>query len=320
MAFAPGNRPDSDRPAGVQCALRPVPLALRPASGAMVEPALPCALLATPTVARPPEPVPASSPLAALQAFWGAPAHDRRRSVRARLADIAGSEGEVAATVQPPAPPPVPAPSPVPSEPHAEEPPPKQSPPAATDRQPAPTVTAAADGRERVWSTRVVRNRPVPASTPQADADGGELRIVTGPAVRAALAEAGAEAASVGTTVLLAEEPDGSPRSLGILAHELVHAAENGEAPRFLGGELDGEEERARRIGAAVEQAAGEGQALSRGDVQQLTAALGRLTDAPVHASSTDHAEQMAALVDALGDRVLDELDRRGGRFLGLLP
>lgn len=330
MASGPVSRVSADPHTGVPHALRPLPRALRPMDGgaAPEEGVLPCVLLAMPTVSPPASPARDSSPspLASLQAFWGAPTKDRRLRVRERLADVAGGgDSAPPAAAPPPWFPTTPVPQEEPEE--AQQVAPAQAEaPAAPPSAPRPAPPGAPPG-DRQLSTRVVRTRPTPTRRLQQVArqagatDGGEVRIVTGPAVRAALEDAGAEAATVGSTVLLPEPPDGSPRALGVLAHELVHAAEPRATTRFLGGEPDGEEERARRIGEAVERAAGGAHALPQGDVQQLTAALSRLAaGAPAAAANSSAQEgQMTALVEALGDRLLDEIDRRGGRYLGVL-
>src|SRR6266545_448834 len=63
----------------------------------------------------------------------------------------------------------------------------------------------------------------------------------------------GTPGATVGRTIALAEAPSGSPRSLGVLAHELSHVADRPETPRLFGESLlDAGERRARRTGASV--------------------------------------------------------------------
>jgi len=76
---------------------------------------------------------------------------------------------------------------------------------------------------------------------------------VTGPATRRALRSVRTPGATVGRTIALAEAPSGSPRSLGVLAHELSHVADRPETPRLFGESLlDAGERRARRTGASV--------------------------------------------------------------------
>jgi hypothetical protein len=81
--------------------------------------------------------------------------------------------------------------------------------------------------------------------------------MTTGPSTRRALAAARAPAAASRGVIHLAAPPERTPRSLGHLAHELSHAADQDRRPRMFGeGLLDSAERRARGVGEAVESTA----------------------------------------------------------------
>lgn len=98
-------------------------------------------------------------------------------------------------------------------------------------------------------------------------------RYRTGHTVRTALDAAGAHAATVDGTLHLPAPPDSSPRTLGVIAHELSHVAEGtrrahgptgaGQVgrPRFfldrvVSGSMDAGERQARRLGEQVHERA----------------------------------------------------------------
>ncbi len=82
--------------------------------------------------------------------------------------------------------------------------------------------------------------------------------MTSGPATRRALRAAGTQGAATAGTIHLPVAPERSSKGLGILAHELSHAADTDTRPRLFGeGLLDMGERRARDIGQAVSSAAG---------------------------------------------------------------
>jgi hypothetical protein len=84
--------------------------------------------------------------------------------------------------------------------------------------------------------------------------------MTTGPSTRRALAAARAPAAASRGVIHLAAPPERTPRSLGHLAHELSHAADQDRRPRMFGeGLIDSAERRARGVGEAVESTARRG-------------------------------------------------------------
>ncbi len=79
------------------------------------------------------------------------------------------------------------------------------------------------------------------------------VMVASGQASRAALAAVDRPAATVGSTIHLAAPLDDSPESHAIVAHELVHAAENSPLPRFFDDPVvTDEERRARQVEQAV--------------------------------------------------------------------
>ena len=138
-------------------------------------------------------------------------------------------------------------------------------------------VGGARSARARRLVAELARRAPDPVVAlpprlePLARALGGagafELRA--GPASAAALAVAGRPAATIGRIVHLARRPDTAPASVGIVAHELVHASQHargsrrpgapaaGAVPRFFHDDAhDHEEGLARRIGSLVRELA----------------------------------------------------------------
>jgi Domain of unknown function (DUF4157) len=81
--------------------------------------------------------------------------------------------------------------------------------------------------------------------------------MTTGAGTRRALRAAGAPAAATAGVVHLPAAPERTPAGLGMLAHELSHAADHEPGPRLFGeGLLDAGERSARRMGGAVSSAA----------------------------------------------------------------
>src|SRR6266511_1851290 len=122
---------------------------------------------------------------------------------------------------------------------------------------PAPAPAHPAPPRPATSSESVDRPRRLPEwSRPMVRAITGRDDLpdaVTGPGTRRALHALRTPAATIGRTVALAEPPSRSPRSLGILAHELSHVADRPRTPRLFGESLlDAGERRARAAGSAV--------------------------------------------------------------------
>ena len=106
------------------------------------------------------------------------------------------------------------------------------------------------------------------------------VMIATGAASRRALGSVGRVAATVGSTIHLAERPDDSARSQQILAHELTHVAEPSTMPRFFDDPVVNAEEReARRAEHVVRRAIRDG-------VSPTSAARGRSVGGAVPAVS----------------------------------
>src|SRR5207247_863200 len=105
------------------------------------------------------------------------------------------------------------------------------------------------------------RPRPLPTwARPLARAITGRdtIRLVTGPATRRALGEAGVKAATSGPAIHLPAPPQPTPEHIGVLAHELSHVTDRPARPRFfLDDLLDEGERRARAVGARARSVAG---------------------------------------------------------------
>jgi hypothetical protein len=130
------------------------------------------------------------------------------------------------------------------------------------DTPETPTVRRSADSPERRWRSAVAGRplespRPFPTSlrplVARLAGSADRPSYTTGPATRAALAEAGALGATTGTVVHLARHPGDDPASIGVLAHELSHARQPVGRPRFLlsvpSGSADADERTARSVG-----------------------------------------------------------------------
>ncbi|WP_298211358.1 DUF4157 domain-containing protein [Ferrimicrobium sp.] len=105
--------------------------------------------------------------------------------------------------------------------------------------------------------------RPLPARfRPLAQALGvvRPVHIRTGDSTRQALQQVGQAGATYRGVIHLQKEPDGSPASVGVLAHELVHARVGQAAePRFFRDrKVDSEEIMARRVGTLASKLTGE--------------------------------------------------------------
>lgn len=115
--------------------------------------------------------------------------------------------------------------------------------------------------------------RPLPAALePLAKALGitRPVKIRTGPSTASALSRAGRPAATYGGVIHLQRDPDLSPASVELVAHELVHAAEEPKSvasgPRFFRDDrLDSEESRARMVGSLAAGMVGESAMDTRG-------------------------------------------------------
>ena len=122
------------------------------------------------------------------------------------------------------------------------------------------------------------------------------VRIATGAASRRALGSVGRVAATVGSTIHLAERPDGSARSQQILAHELTHVAEPSTMPRFFDDPMVNAEERdARRAEYVVRRAIRDG-------VSPTSAARGRSVGGAVPAVSDQGSAADIAIGADRGD------------------
>ena len=152
--------------------------------------------------------------------------------------------------------------------------------------------------------------RPLPAAhVPLARrilGDGPLPEVSAGPRTTRLLREAGKEAATHRSTIYLDRIPGSDQHMRAVVAHELVHVAHGGSGPRFLRDDTaDGEEQEARA-------ADGVGAAPSRADS----------TEPATEAEATEPADEPAVdldeLLEKITDRVLVEVERRGGRYRGV--
>ena len=129
--------------------------------------------------------------------------------------------------------------------------------------------------------------------------------MTSGPATRRALHAAGTQGAATAGTIHLPAAPERSANGLGILAHELSHAADTDPRPRLFGeGLLDMGERRARGIGQAVSSAAG-------GARQSASSAIGSARQAA--GSAIGSARQAAgSVVGGVRNEAADVAGRAG--------
>lgn len=170
-------------------------------------------------------------------------------------------------------------------------------------------------------------DRPLPLKLrPLADmvvgpAAAASIRVRSGPATAAALAEAGRRAATVDNVVHLPAAPDVSARTAEVVAHELVHASRPSPAPRFFDDDNDSPEERqaayaGRRVAALIRAFEGRveasrtgsglppdtaGLAVAPGASPLTVGALGRLFADPTARAASGRADREAATGGASG-------------------
>lgn len=135
--------------------------------------------------------------------------------------------------------------------------------------------------------------------------------ISTGPQTAAALRQAGSAAATVGRTIYLDRSPGSDPRSRAVVAHELVHVAHGGDSPRFLDDTTDDAEERQAKT---MEVAVTDTGAPAPGGRGENESGPTEGEEPPGPSAQLD----MEDIVERLTDRVLFEVERRGGRYGGV--
>ncbi len=157
-------------------------------------------------------------------------------------------------------------------------------------------------------------------------------KISSGPLTQAALASAGAPAATTSGVVHLSTPSAADRPPIGLLAHELVHARTATTRPRFFGDtHVDSEERLARAVGAAADASAptpapAAEPTIARADptpFQEREQPEGEGPfELPAEEAQLSEPERVPVDIDeiyqALEERILAELDRRGGRYAGV--
>lgn len=203
--------------------------------------------------------------------------------------------------------------------------------PVSTVGRPASTREAESLWRAAVTARRLETPRSLPASWgPLVRRLTGRptARFTTGPATRVALTTAGARAAITGDVLHLARTPVAEDRAA--VAHELAHSRTLMTRPRFWlrheSGDGDSDEGHARASAEQTLNRAPDAAAPPAGATPteatpiepQAAPSAGSETETPAGAPAQIPVAQpidVDALVDRLEQRLIREIERRGGRF-----
>lgn len=196
----------------------------------------------------------------------------------------------------------------------------------AEDEQSTQDVTPEQRWRAAVASVPLEAPRAFPTHmrplVAQLTGRSGGATYTTGTATRRALSEVGALGATTGSTVHLAQEPSMDSASLGVLAHELTHAASPVSRPRFMlhhhVGAMDSDERHARSVGSAFDAAAstiapmGVQRLALPGASSGLTGAAGSTEVAPVRVQRFSLPGGSSNLISGLTNQVTGAMGSLG--------